>query len=337
MEKQLRVSYEELYETLFKVLRKIGFAENRAALCARLFAETTRDGVYSHGLNRFPRFLRTIENGSVDVNAAPHKINAFGALERWDGRRGAGNTNAYFAMERAILLAQTNGIGCVALGNTNHWMRGGSYGWQAAEAGFIGICWTNTLVNLPPWGANEPRIGNNPLVIAVPRKSGAHVVLDMAISQFSYGALESHRKRGEFLPVDGGYDLSGNLTRDPAEIEKSGRVLPIGFWKGSGLALALDMLAAMLSGGLATHQIAQNPERETNISQTFIAINLSALDENQFAAHLAEQIVKDLKSANENVRYPGEKTLQIRRENTEKGIPVDRKIWSEIGSILKQT
>ena len=337
MEKQLRVPYEELYETLFKVLRKIGFEENRAALCARLFAETTRDGVYSHGLNRFPRFLRTIENGSVDVNAAPHKINAFGALERWDGRRGAGNTNAYFAMERAILLAQTNGIGCVALGNTNHWMRGGSYGWQAAEAGFIGICWTNTLANLPPWGANEPRIGNNPLVIAVPRKSGAHVVLDMAISQFSYGALESHRKRGEFLPVDGGYDLSGNLTRDPAEIEKSGRVLPIGFWKGSGLALALDMLAAMLSGGLATHQIAQNPERETNISQTFIAINLSALDENQFAAHLAEQIVKDLKSANENVRYPGEKTLQIRRENTEKGIPVDRKIWSEIGSILKQT
>ena len=208
----MRVSYRELFETLSGVLSKIGFDENRAALCARLFAETTRDGVYSHGLNRFPRFLRMIENGSIDVRAEPEIVAAVGSLERWDGRRGAGNTNAYHSMERAISLARANGIGCVALRNTNHWMRGGTYGWQAAEAGFIGICWTNTLQNLPPWGATEPRLGNNPLVIAVPRASG-HVVLDMAISQFSFGALESHRKRGELLPVDGGFDSRGNLTR----------------------------------------------------------------------------------------------------------------------------
>lgn len=79
-------------------------------------------------------------------------------------------------------------------------MRGGTYGWQAADAGVIGICWTNTRPNLPPWGASDPRIGNNPLVIAVPRASG-HVVLDMAMSQFSYGALSSYRMRGELLPV----------------------------------------------------------------------------------------------------------------------------------------
>ena len=75
-------------------------------------------------------------------------------------------------MARAIALARAHGIGCVALANTNHWMRGGSYGWQAADAGVIGICWTNTLANLPPWGAADPRIGNNPLVIAVPRAAG---------------------------------------------------------------------------------------------------------------------------------------------------------------------
>ena len=78
----------------------------------------------------------------------------------------------------------------------NHWMRGGSYGWQAADAGVIGICWTNTLPNVPPWGASEPRIGNNPLIIAIPRPP-AHVVLDMAMSQFSVGALASYRTRGE--------------------------------------------------------------------------------------------------------------------------------------------
>ena len=144
-----------------------------------------------------------------------------------DRRRGPGNLNAYECMGRAISLSRENGVGCVALANTNHRMRGGTYGWQAADAGVIGICWTNTMANLPPWGSIEPRLGNNPLVIAIPRPNG-HVVLDIAMSQFSYGALASYRTRGELLPVDGGFDTAGESTRDPAAIEESQRPLPIG-------------------------------------------------------------------------------------------------------------
>ena len=332
----MRVSFQELYKTLYAVLKKLGFEENRAALCARLFTETTCDGVYSHGLNRFPRFVRMINNGSIDVRAEPELIAAFGSLERWNGRQGAGNLNAFFCMNRAVELARQNGIGCVALANTNHWMRGGTYGWQAAANGFVGICWTNTLANMPPWGANEPKLGNNPLVIAVPRQNG-HVVLDMAMSQFSFGALESHRKRGEQLPVVGGFDSQGSLTRDPAEIEKSGRVLPIGFWKGSGLSLVLDMLAAMLSGGMATNQIPTDPELESGISQSFIAVNLPALDNDRYAARLADQIIENLQmptTNGERVRYPGEKTLRTRKENFEKGIPVETDVWNEVRAML---
>lgn len=277
-----------------------------------------------------------IGNGSVDIHALPERIAAFGGLERWDGKRGVGNLNAWAAMERAIFLARENGIGCVALANTNHWMRGGSYGWQAADASLIGICWTNTLPNLPPWGADDARLGNNPLVIAVPRASG-HVVLDMAMSQFSFGLLESYRKRDEQLPVDGGFDSEGNLTRDPAAIEESGRVLPIGYWKGSGLSLVLDMIAAMLSSGLATHQIPADPELETGISQVFIAVNLPAVDRDEFAERLAEKIIGDLHrptSHGHSVRYPGEKTLKTRTENMEKGIPVDSGVWDEVRSLL---
>ena len=332
----MRVSFQEIFETLSGVLLKIGFEAERVDLCARLFTETTCDGVYSHGLNRFPRFVRMIRNGSINISAEPELAAAVGSLERWNGRRGAGNINAHQSMERAISLARENGIGCVALANTNHWMRGGSYGWQAAQANMIGICWTNTLANLPPWGASDARLGNNPLVIAVPRENG-HVVLDMAISQFSFGALESYRKRAEPLPVDGGFDEQGNLTRNPAKIEKTGRALPIGFWKGSGLSLVLDMITAMLSGGLATHQIPVNPEFESGISQTFIAVNLPALDETGYAARLADQIIEHLQASTAdggNIRYPGEKTLQTRKENMEKGIPVDADIWNEIRALL---
>jgi 3-dehydro-L-gulonate 2-dehydrogenase len=322
---ETRISFQELFDTLRRVLIKTGFTDERAALCARLFAETTRDGVYTHGLNRFPRFFRMIENGSIDIHASPEKVAALGALERWDGRQGPGNINAYLSMERAIELAKANGIGCIALANTNHWMRGGSYGWQAADAGMIGICWTNTLPNLPPWGSDKARLGNNPLVIAVPR-AGGHVVLDMAMSQFSFGALEAYRERGEPLPVDGGYDGDGNLTRDAAALEESARVLPIGFWKGSGLSLVLDMIAAGLSGGLATHQIPAEPELETGISQVFIAIKIISSD-------VADRIIDDLRSE-EGVRYPGERTIALRNENMKEGIPVAVQVWNDLQQML---
>jgi 3-dehydro-L-gulonate 2-dehydrogenase len=319
----MRIPHAELERSLAGILLRKGFAPERAALCARLFADTTRDGVYTHGVNRFPRFLRMIANGSIDIHARPRLLAANGAVERWDGERGPGNLNAHACMERAIEIARTHGIGCVALSNTNHWMRGGSYGWQAAGAGMIGICWTNTLPNLPPWGAEAPLVGNNPLVIAVPR-TGGHVVLDMAMSQFSYGALAAYRQRGEPLPVDGGFDTAGNLTRDPAAIEASQRPLPIGYWKGSGLSVVLDMIAALLSGGAATHQIPADPERETGVSQVFLAF-APPPDSNA----ICDSIIESLGG----VRYSGEQTLRTRDENLALGVPVDLAVWQEISNI----
>lgn len=320
----MRIPFDELQQTLTALLLRQGFTPARAELCARLFAESTLDGVYSHGLNRFPRFLRTIANGSIDIHAEPALVSSSGALERWDGRLGPGNLNAHACMARAIALAATHGIGLVALSGTNHWMRGGSYGWQAADAGFIGICWTNTMPNLPPWGGTEATLGNNPLVLAVPREGG-HVVLDMAMSQFSYGALDSYRRRGELLPVEGGFDAEGNLTRDPAAIEQTRRLLPAGFWKGSGLALLLDILAASLSGGNATHQIEPDPERETGLSQVFLAIQPGA------DHSTANRVLASLGSG---IRYPGQRILETRAGNLAHGVPVDDALWRDLLGLL---
>jgi 3-dehydro-L-gulonate 2-dehydrogenase len=329
-----RLPFDEVQSTLAGVLVRLGLAEERAQTSARLFAETTRDGVYTHGVNRFPRFVGTIRNGSVNVRAAAHRVAGFGALERWDGNRGPGNLNALAAMERAISLGRDHGVGCVTLGNTNHWMRAGSYGWQAAEAGMIGICWTNTMPNLPPWGGLDPVLGNNPLVFAVPRAKG-HVVLDMAMSQFSYGTLESYRKRGEQLPVDGGFDAAGNLTRDPGAIEQSWRPLPVGYWKGSGLAIVLDMIAAVMSLGQATHELAADPLLEAGISQIFLTMNPQALGSTPRTEQIADDIVASLhnsKPATEGrrVRYPGEQTLRVRAENDKLGLPVEPAVWEQI-------
>ncbi len=330
----LRIPFETVHSRLAAVLRKLGVSAPRADLSARLFAETTCDGVYTHGVNRFSRFVAMIRNGTVDPAAEPERVTAFGALERWDGRRGPGNLNAHTAMERAIELSRQHGIACVALANTNHWMRAGTYVWQAAESGVIGICFTNTMPNLPPWGGVEPVIGNNPLVLAVPRAAGP-VVLDMAMSQFSYGGLESYRKRGKSLPVDGGFDASGKLTRDPGAIEQTQRLLPIGYWKGSGLAILLDSIAAMLALGDATHQIVSEPLRETGLSQTFIAINPAGLGSSAQMESIADGIVASVHDcapaeAGRGVRTPGEQTLKLREENRALGLPVEAAVWEEI-------
>jgi 3-dehydro-L-gulonate 2-dehydrogenase len=335
----LRVSYIDLYEGLKKAMLQLGLTEERAALCARLFAETTRDGVYTHGLNRFPRFAAMVQNGSVNVHAEATRTAGVGSLERWDGHRGVGNLNAFAAMQRTLELAREHGIGGVALANTNHWMRGGTYGWLAAEAGFFAMCWSNTLANMPAWGAKTPTVGNNPLVIAVPRAdaAGGHVVLDMAMSQFSYGTLAAYSRRSELLPVDGGFDTVGKLTRDAAAIEASQRALPVGYWKGSGLSLVLDMLAAMLSGGLATHQLSRDPMRESGQSQIFLAIDPSAVTSTQELSRVADGILASFHAATpadskRPVRYPGEETMRLREENMRLGVPVDPEIWRQISS-----
>ena len=158
-------------------------------------------------------------------------------------------------------------------------------------------------------------------------------MLDMALSQFSVGALGSYRMRHEQLPVDGGYDAEGRLTRDPAAIEASRRLLPAGFWKGSGLALVLDMVAAILSGGRATHEIPTDPEEETGLSQMFIAYDPSAFSAPGATEAIAERIIEDLhrpSRSGERVRYPGERTLATRIRNLQEGIPVEPAIWEAV-------
>lgn len=329
----MRVSFEQMHERFRSVLERQGFTPERAGLSARLFAEASRDGVYSHGLNRFPLFVEYIRKGYVRVDAEPVPLERMGALERWDGQSGPGNLNAHFSMGRAIELAGQYGIGCVAIRNTNHWMRAGSYGWQAAEAGCVGLCWTNTIPNMPPWGSKENKLGNNPIVLAVPREEGA-IVLDIAMSQFSYGKLGIHAQSGEPLPVDGGFDRNGRATRDAAAVIETRRAMPIGFWKGSGLSFMLDLVVAMLSGGNSSLSVGKLGV-ERNLSQLFVAIDASRLPDADAIREQVQAMIDDLHAAAPDesggkARYPGEETVRVRERNMREGIPVDEALWQRV-------
>ena len=328
-----RVPFAEMKQQFQTVLLKVGFAPERADQLASIFAQNSLDGVASHGWNRFPTFIRQIEQGYIKIDAEPELVAAFGAWEQWDGNLGPGPLNALAATRRAMALAGEHGLGCVGLRNTNHWMRAGAYGQVAAAAGFVLLCWTNATAVMPPYGSRDLRLGNNPLVVAVPRPEGP-VVLDMAMTQFSFGKLEVVSRQGEKLPVPGGFDRHGQPTQDAAVILESGRALPIGYWKGSGLALLLDMTATLIAGGLATYQIRQR-QTEFGVSQVFIAFDITQPAGAAWVEQTVQNIIADLHQAEPDptsaeVLFPGERVLKTRQKNLTNGIPVDEAVWQEI-------
>ncbi len=331
----MRISFKEIQGTLNNILLKHGFIQEKAGILSKVFTESSLDGVYSHGLNRFPRFINNVKDGIVKIDAEPEKIKDYGNIEQWNGNLGPGILNALSCMSGAMKIAGSAGIGCVALSNTNHWMRGGTYGWQAADNGFIGICWTNTQPNMLAWGGKDPVLGNNPLIIAIPRKKG-NIVLDMAMSQYSYGKMQTYAHEGKELEFIGGLDLNGLPTKDPQEIISNESALPIGFWKGSGLSFVLDIMAAVLSKGDTSVRVGSRSE-EYGLSQVFMAISTEWLD-NKFSSRVIQEVLENLhnsqpKGTGEKTYYPGEKTLLTRIENQKLGIPVNPEIWAIIKNL----
>ena len=208
------VSYDEAVREMAKGLSRFMDEEN-AKHFAEIFAGNSLDGIYSHGMNRYPRYIGDMESGICDPKVTKaEKVGGFSALEVYDAHFGVGPLIAEQITARAIELAKEHGIACVAMRNNSHWLRAGRYGLMMADAGLMGICFTNTCMNLTAWGTLEPSTGNNPITFAIPREKGS-LVMDMAVSQYAYGKLEIMAQEGKMLDTPCGYDADGNPTCDP--------------------------------------------------------------------------------------------------------------------------
>ena len=335
-----KVGFDILENTIRKALMNAGLNEDKATLCARIHTESSADGVESHGANRVPRFIDYVKKGWVNPKGEPELVCQKGLAENYDGNLGPGISNAIFCTDRAIKLANEHGIGLVTLKNTTHWMRGGTYAWRMAESGKIGISWIATESCMPMWGSDEPSVGNNPFCMAVPRENG-EIVLDMAMSQYAYGKLGVYRLAGKKLPYPGGFDENGNLTSDPGEIEKSRRILPTGYWKGSSFALILDLVAAALANGRSGADLDDEGRGScTGCSQVFIAIDPYLFGDKKSIQEKWDYRVERADSAHPSdpkypVKSPGEGTIERRKYSIENGVNIDEKIWSQIQAIAE--
>lgn len=334
----LTLTSKEMKDVLFSLFKKYQFTESKARLLAEVHTENTLYGINSHGINRVPLFIEYLKKGMIHVDAEAEKVEAFGNIERWDGNFGPGIVNAVKCTNRAVALAKENGMGLVALRNTNHWMRGGYYGWQAANKDCISILFTNTQPNMPPWGGKDSRIGNNPLVVSIPRNEG-HVVLDMALSQFAFGKINEYKLKGEKLPYHGGWDDENNLSRDPEKILKKERGLPIGYWKGSALSIVLDMLATLLSAGNSTYRIGRK-KYETAVSQIYFCICPGVFHDQNLQQTLINEIIEythnvDPLRQGQQTYYPGERSAALKKINAKNGMKVSEEIWQNVLNLMQ--
>ena len=335
----LHVTYDEAVAAMTAGLLRY-LPEDKARRFAEIFAGNSLDGVYSHGMNRYPRYLSDMDKGLCDRTVTQaERVSGFGALEVWDAHFGVGPLIAEQVTCRAIDLAREHGIACVALRNNSHWLRAGRYGLMMADAGMMGICFTNTCMTLVAYGAKEPSTGNNPITLAIPRRAGS-LVMDMAVSQYAFGKLEIMAQEGKMLETPCGYDTQGNPTCDPREITKSMLMMPMALWKGSALSIMLDLMAASLSLGRTSLDIGRPGDGEKGMSQVFICLNPAAVvDAGEMDAQI-ERTVAFLsalppKDGVHGVHVPGENLAATRQRNLREGIPVTEETWQKITDAAK--
>ena len=328
------VQHEEAVKRMARGLERFLNAQD-ARRFAEIFAGNSLDGVYSHGMNRYPRYLSDMESGLCDAKVTQaERVSGLGGLEVWDAHFGVGPLIAQQMAERAIELARTHGIACVALRNNSHWLRAGRYGLMMADAGMMGLCMTNTCMNLVAYGAKEPSTGNNPITIAIPRRAGS-LVMDMAVSQYAFGKLEIMAQEGGMLDTPCGYDTDGNLTNDPQKIVESGLMTPMALWKGSALSIMIDLMVSMLSLGRTSLTIGTPADGEKGMSQMFVCMNPAAVIDMDKAEAQMEKTIAFLNSLEpkdgvHGVHAPGENLEKTRARNRECGIPVTEDTWQKI-------
>jgi LDH2 family malate/lactate/ureidoglycolate dehydrogenase len=243
-----------------------------------------------------------------------------------DAGQALGPAASVKALDHALALAREFGLGLVAIGRSTHFGTAGYYARRAAHAGCVGIVVANAFKRMAPYGAAEVFLGTNPLAIGIPLGNHDPFVLDMATSIAAQGRITRARELDEELPDGLAIDAQGRPTSDPAAA-LAGSLLPVGGPKGSGLALAISLLAVLFAVADSDDEMAslyKDFDRPQNAGHIFIAIEASRLgDPGQRLDAIVERLValRPVKGTSA-VRYPGQRGARLARERRQSGIPV---------------
>lgn len=264
-----------LEATVSAVFSALGFEPTDATRIAVALVEADLRGVSSHGVMLVPMYVERLNAGGVTRERELDILYDAGAALVVDARGGMGQLSSPRAMGLAIERAGRLGIGLVSVRNAHHFGAASRWAMQASQAGCLGIAMSNTTPLMPAPGGADRIVGNNPLAIAVPGEGGPEIVLDMALSAVALGKIRLAASAGRPIPNSWATDQSGVPTTDP-EAAVLGMLLPAAGHKGFGLALMIDVLTGVLSGGGWGDQVRplyREPDRPNDCAHLFLAID----------------------------------------------------------------
>ena len=268
-----------LGELAARALAGLGVSPADAADAARILVLGDLFGHHTHGVSRVQSYGERIRLGGIDPRAQPVLERAAPAVVKVDGRNALGPVVGMRSLEAAIGAARAHGVGLALARNSNHFGAVGPYCWLAAEAGFASVVASNASVTIAPTGGREARLGNSPIGFGVPGEAGAPFILDMAMSVVARAKIRAAMAKGALIPDTWATDRAGRPTTD-ARAALDGFLLPIGGYKGYGLALAVDLLAGLLPDAAYLTRVnswSEAPKAPGNLGHFFLVLDTRVL------------------------------------------------------------
>ncbi|HTN64386.1 MAG TPA: Ldh family oxidoreductase [Devosia sp.] len=341
----LTLSAGRLADFATNILAASGMNDGDAAKAAGLIVEADLCGADAHGVFRIPDYHGLLRKGLINATAKVTLERRDLSTALVDGGNGIGHLSAIRAAETAIELAESTGLAWVGVRRSNHSGATAIYAEHIARRGFVGIFASVAAANhMAPWGGAEPLLGTNPLAIAIPSAGPAPFVLDFATSVAAFGAVKALAMAGRDLPDGWVLDrATGAPLTDSTQLSQS-VLAPIAEHKGSGLALAIGLIAGVMNGasfGRDIRSFDQPTEAPANVGHFMIAVDPArfiprAQFETEVARHLAD-IEDSMPSAGRSsVRWPGARRAALRSERLEKGIPLGRTLAKRLDDLALQ-
>jgi uncharacterized oxidoreductase len=337
----ITIEAQRLEDLLADILAHAGAEPERARVCAEHLVAANLKGHDSHGVGMAPSYVRWIAGGKLKPNARPQVVRDKGAVMVVDGGFGLGQPVAREAVDLAIARAKEIGVCCLALRNSCHIGRIGTYGEQCANTGMISMHYVNVVGAGPavaPYGGREPRMLTNPYCCAIPRAGGEHVVLDFATSAIAIGKLRVAYMKGEPVQAGALVQASGGATDDPRtffEGQARSLLLPFGLHKGGGLQILCELLGGALAGQWTMQPGSDRTFGAAVNNMLAIVIDPDAFgDRAGFEAETEAMLAYIRATAPaegfDRVRLPGDPERESMAERLANGIPIDDNTWAQI-------
>ncbi|HET9734822.1 MAG TPA: Ldh family oxidoreductase [Burkholderiales bacterium] len=323
---------QELFRLAKQALLNAGAHEAMAETAAQHLVRAEEQGLPTHGMSRVPFYCSMLKNGRADGSARPSMAAEKAAVCLIDNADGLPYESAAWAIEEVIQRARRNGIGFAGIRNSAHVGVLGIHLQKVAQAGMVGVAFTNSPAAIPAWGGKKALFGTDPVAFAFPRKGADPIVVDLALTTVTRGRIMVAMQKGEKIPEGWALDRHGRPTTDPKEAIEQGSLFPIGGTKGAMLALAFELVCAALTGaaiGPEADSFFSEQGNKPRIGQAFLAIDPGALAGMEKYFERIETVVRTM-LADEGVRLPGAKRFASEKKLRSEGIEVADELLAKI-------